>query len=150
MISSIDPEELKRNGRLIKKRYAERGCCREPNRDEGRCFNDISRVPPPPIGINITGAQADNFFSKFARFAWVHMWSLGESKYQLCWSLTVKASEYYAMAIEKDGQTFFYDIVQKLKNDEMAQILFNNAKQSQDESLENWANRIQSLAAMAY
>ncbi|VDI54997.1 Hypothetical predicted protein [Mytilus galloprovincialis] len=97
------------------------------------------------------------FFTKFARYAEVCEWGPQECKDQLCWCLEGKASEYYALITERDKEVSYRELVEKLHKrfgfkllPETAQVQFNNARQAPEESLEDWADRVLSLATRAF
>ncbi|VDH89508.1 Hypothetical predicted protein [Mytilus galloprovincialis] len=97
------------------------------------------------------------FFTKFARYAEVCEWGPQECKDQLCWCLEGKASEYYALITERDREVSYRELVEKLHKrfgfkalPETAQVQFNNARQAPEESLEDWADRVLSLATRAF
>ncbi len=97
------------------------------------------------------------FFTKFARYAEMSGWDAQECKDQLCFCLEGKASEYYALVAERNNEVDYTDLVQKLEKrfgfreiPETAQIQFQNAKQGAEEDLEDWADRVLSLATRAF
>jgi hypothetical protein len=76
---------------------------------------------------------------------------------QLCWCLDGKASEYYALLVERNQEMVYMDLIRKLEKrfgfrelPETAQVQFNNARQTPDELLEDWADRVLSLATRAF
>ena len=67
------------------------------------------------------------------------------------------ASEYYALVTEQANDLEYYDLVRKLEKrfgfkdlPETAHMQFMQAKQKQEESLEEWADRILQLATRAF
>ena len=70
---------------------------------------------------------------------------------------TSKASEYYALLVERNQDMAYMDLIRKLEKrfgfrelPETAQVQFNNARQTPDELLEDWADRVLSLATRAF
>ena len=68
-----------------------------------------------------------------------------------------KASEYYALLVERNQDMAYMDLIRKLETrfgfrelPETAQVQFNNARQTPDELLEDWADRVLSLATRAF
>ena len=68
-----------------------------------------------------------------------------------------KASEYYALLVERNQEMVYVDLIWKLEKrfgfrelPETAQVQFNNARQTPDELLEDWADRVLSLATRAF
>jgi hypothetical protein len=68
-----------------------------------------------------------------------------------------KASEYYARLVERNQDMAYMDLIRKLETrfgfrelPETAQVQFNNARQTPDELLEDWADRVLSLATRAF
>ncbi|XP_071122022.1 uncharacterized protein [Mytilus edulis] len=97
------------------------------------------------------------FYAKFSRLCQVSGWSSGECKDQLCWSLDGKPSEFYALLVERRHDLSYEDLVSKLAKrfgfnelPETAQVQFNIARQGGDETLEDWADTVQSLATKAF
>jgi hypothetical protein len=72
------------------------------------------------------------FYAKFSRYAEV---SEGKCRDQLCWCLDGKASEYYALLVERNQDMAYMDLIRKLEKrfgvrelPETAQVQFNNAR----------------------
>lgn len=65
-----------------------------------------------------------------------------------------KASEYYALIVERNRNVEYGDLVRKRfgfkELPETAQVQFQNARQALEESLEDWADRVLSLATKAF
>lgn len=68
-----------------------------------------------------------------------------------------KASEYYALIVERNRNVEYGDLVRKLEKlfgfkelPETAQVQFQNARQALEESLEDWTDRVLSLAKKAF
>lgn len=97
------------------------------------------------------------FYVKFSRYAEVYEWSPQECKDQICWCLEGKASEYYAMLTDRNKHMSFTDMIEKFEKrfgykelPETAQVQFQIARQQADENLEDWADRVLSLATKAF
>lgn len=97
------------------------------------------------------------FHMKFSKYAEVQGWTAKECKDSLCWCLTDKASEFYANTAEKDSNIEYFDLIKKFERrfsykdlPETATIAFNSTRQSIDESLEDWADIIMTLATKAF
>ena len=118
----------------------------------------VSKVSNAPKNIKYDGkGNWQAFFTKFARYAEVCEWGPQECKDQLCWCLEGKASEYYALITERDREVSYRELVEKLHKrfgfkalPETARVQFNNARQAPEESLEDWADRVLSLATRAF
>ena len=68
-----------------------------------------------------------------------------------------KASEYYALLEESNNQLEYFDLLKKFERrfgfkeiPETAQISFQSSRQSSDEILDDWADRVMNLATMAF
>ena len=79
-----------------------------------------------------------------------------ECRNQLCWCLDGKASEYYAILVERNHDMAYKVLILKIEKrfgfrelPETAQVQFNNAHQTPEELLEDWADRVLSLATRA-
>ena len=97
------------------------------------------------------------FYAKFSRYAEVSEWTEEECRDQLCWCLDEKASEYYALLVERNHDMAYKDLILKIEKrfgfrelPETAQVQFNNARQTPEELLEDWADRVLYLAARAF
>ena len=97
------------------------------------------------------------FYAKFSRYAEVSEWTEGECRDQLCWCLDGKASEYYALLVERNHDMAYMDLIRKLEKwfgfrelPETAQVQFNNARQTPEELMEDWVDRVLSLATRAF
>jgi hypothetical protein len=53
------------------------------------------------------------FYAKFSRYAEVSEWTEGECRDQLCWCLDGKASEYYALLVERNQEMVYMDLIRK-------------------------------------
>ena len=99
----------------------------------------------------------DAFSVKFRRYAEVHDWTPRNCKDQLCFCLKGKASEFYATMIKRDATITYEELMQKLQKrfgikeiPETARVKFNSLKQAQDESIEDWADRVLQLSIHAF
>jgi hypothetical protein len=54
-------------------------------------------------------------YAKFSRYAEVSEWTEGEYRDQLCWCLDGKASEYYALLVERNQEMVYMDLIRKLE-----------------------------------
>ncbi|XP_052103504.1 uncharacterized protein LOC127736988 [Mytilus californianus] len=126
--------------------------------DPKKCYPPHHRVTNAPKNIKYDGkGNWQAFFTKFARYAEVCEWGPQECKDQLCWCLEGKASEYYALITERDQKVSYRELVEKLHKrfgfkalPETARVQFNNAWQAPEESVEDWADRVLSLATRAF
>jgi hypothetical protein len=88
------------------------------------------------------------FYLKCKRYAERHSWSMEECQDYICLCLTDRASEYFAILVERDSKIDYHDLVHKLEKrfgmkdlPETAMIAFNNIK---------WADSVLCLATNAY
>ena len=108
-----------------------------------------------PMSLKFDGkSNWKAFYAKFSRYAEV---SEGECRDQLCWCLDGKASEYYALLVERNQDMAYMDLIRKLEKrfgfrelPKRAQVQFHNARQTSEELLEDWADRVLSLATRAF
>ena len=111
-----------------------------------------------PMSLKFDGkSNWKAFYAKFSRYAEVSEWTEGECRDQLCWCLDGKASEYYALLVERNQDMAYMDHIRKLEKrfgfrelPKTAQVQFNNARQTPEELLEDWADRVLSLATRAF
>ncbi|MES9906418.1 MAG: hypothetical protein ABW168_27520, partial [Sedimenticola sp.] len=97
------------------------------------------------------------FYMKFSKYAEAQRWSAKECKDNLCWCLVDKASEFYANMAEKNQHIEYFDVIRKLERrfgykdlPETATIAFNNARQTNEESIDDWADSVMTLATKAF
>ena len=84
-------------------------------------------------------------------------WTNEEARNQLCWILEGKASEFYATVMDRNAQIPLQDLMTKLEKrfgnipqPDTAQDQLSNSRQLPDEKIEDWADRVQQLAARAF
>ena len=117
-----------------------------------------SRHPTLPKTITYDGKSSwQAFFAKFTSYADECKWSAKQRKNNLCWCLESKASEFYALLVEREPNLEYFDLIQKLEKrfglrdlPEATQLQFNYARQSADESILDWADRVLYLATRAF
>ncbi|MES9884490.1 MAG: helix-hairpin-helix domain-containing protein [Sedimenticola sp.] len=117
------------------------------------------RQRPPILPKNLSYDGRGNFAAfkqKFDTYADAYDWSYEDCKNCLCWSLTGKASDFYSTITERDEDLGFRHIMQRLEKrfgamdlDETAQVRFHQAMQQPSESLDDWADRVMTLANRA-
>jgi hypothetical protein len=97
------------------------------------------------------------FYTKFRGYARTAGWTEEQKKDKLLGSLADKAREYFTLLLERDPQITYPEIIEKTEKrfgfqdvPEMSMIQFNNCKQDKHESLEDWADRVLSLANTAF
>jgi len=111
-----------------------------------------------PKGLKYDGTTNwRTFYTKFQRYADRLSWSTTERKDQLCWCLQGKAGDFYTNLIDRDENIDYFQLIHKLEKrfnyqdlPETLQIQFMSARQNQLEKLEDWADRVLSLACKAY
>ena len=97
------------------------------------------------------------FFMKFTAYASQQGWTSVERKYQLCFSLEGKASDYFSVLMEREPRLPFAEIVDRLEMrfgshilPETSQFEFAGTRQASQEPLRDWANRLTDLALEAF
>jgi len=130
-----------------------------------RSVSDISAYNKPKRHVaslpkNLTYDGKGNwkaFKMQFTRYAAAFNWTEQERLNCLCWSLKGKALDYYAL-ISDQSETQTYSALLKKLGDRFgepeipaaAQARFQQATQHHGESLEEWADRVLTLASLAY
>jgi hypothetical protein len=70
-----------------------------------------------PMSLKFNGkSNWKAFYAKFSRYAEVSEWTEGECRVQLCWYMDGKASEYYALLVERNQDMTYKDLLIKIKN----------------------------------
>ena len=97
------------------------------------------------------------FKQKFLRYANACDWTSEECNDGLCWCLTGKAADYHAIQLERYGDLPFRKLLDKLESRlgrrelaETSQARFQQSAQMQEESLDDWADRVMALATKAF
>ena len=97
------------------------------------------------------------FKQKFTRYATACEWTSEECLNCLCWCLTDKAADFYAILMERNEHLTYQRLMCRLEKRfgikelaETAQARFRQATQASGESLEDWADRILTLATKAF
>lgn len=111
-----------------------------------------------PKGLVFDGKS--NWFAfkhKFELYATKLGWTSDDCFNCLCWSLTNKAADFYAILLEQKHKLNYRQLLSKLENrfgakelPATAQGLFQQAIQAPRETLEDWADRVMSLATRAF
>lgn len=126
----------------------------------------LSRKPQPvrsnpgnlPKTLHYDGSTNwDAFFVRFTRYSDALQWRATERRDQLCWCLEGKAGEYYTAIIGRDPNIDYFELMAKIEKrfnfvdlPETLQIQFMGAHQNHNEKLEDWADRLLSLATKAF
>ena len=123
--------------------------------DQWRRTNDIIKHFPKGLYYDGKG-NWEAFRQKFKQCASALEWTTDECFTALAWSLTGKASEYYAVLGDQKGLTN-QGLLKKLEHrfgarelPATAQARFLQSTQSKGESLEDWADRVMTLAVRAF
>ena len=97
------------------------------------------------------------FKQKFTRYATACEWTSEECLNCLCWCLTDKAADFYAILMERNEHLTYRRLMSRLEKRfgvkelaETAQARFQQATQASGESLEDWADRVLTLATKAF
>ena len=134
------------------------GYARREEYEGEKCQRGRGKSVSLPMSLKFDGkSNWKAIYAKFSRYAEVSEWTEGECRDQLCWCLDGKASEYYALLVERNQEMVYMDLIRKLETrfgfrelPETAQVQFNNARQTPDELLEDWADRVLSLATSVF
>ena len=111
-----------------------------------------------PKGLTYDGKTNWSAFKrKFVRYAAASNWTEEECLDALCWCLIGKASDFYALMAERDEDVSYFKLLDKMEKRfgtrELPETLiakFSQIVQNQDEDLEDWVDRIQTLAIKAF
>ena len=97
------------------------------------------------------------FLTKFEKYAGIFEWDDFEKRDFLCLCLTDKASEYYALVMDREVELGYIEVVDKLERrfgyrelPETARVTFSGARQGEEESVDDWADRVLTLAGKAF
>ena len=123
--------------------------------EKGKRSSDVIRHFPKGLYFDGKG-NWETFKEKFKKCALALEWTPDECLTGLCWSLTDKAADFYAVITDRDKLSY-QQLMKKLENrfgarelPATAQARFLQATQNTGESLEDWADRIVTLATRAF
>ncbi|CAG2220118.1 unnamed protein product [Mytilus edulis] len=111
-----------------------------------------------PKNLKYTGkGNWKAFYTKFTGYAEAAGWTDKQKREQLCWCLEDKASDFYTVLLESNKDIAFSTVVTKMvkrfgfqEPQETSQIQFQTITQKKEESLEDWADRVLSLATQSF
>ena len=117
-----------------------------------------SNIVPFPKSLKFNGKSNWQAFAvKFNSWADCSMATEAEKRNNLCWCLEDKASDYYAMLVERDSTISYSELIRKFEKrygyqdlEQTAELRFYNAKQNTGECIEDWADRCLHLASQAF
>ena len=117
-----------------------------------------SRLQSLPKALEYGGrGRWQAFLTKFEKFSSIFEWEDRAKRDYLCLCLTDKASEYYALVMEREVDLSYLEVVDKLERrfgyrdlPETARVTFSSARQGEHESVDDWADRVLPLACEAY
>ncbi|MCG8044782.1 MAG: zinc finger domain-containing protein, partial [Candidatus Thiodiazotropha endolucinida] len=97
------------------------------------------------------------FYLKFHNYAREKHWTSEECKSKLMYVFEGKASEFFATLHEREPNLPYYDVISRMEArfafrelQETSQLAFLNCNQNRDEKIEEWADRVLTLATKAY
>lgn len=97
------------------------------------------------------------FYLKFHSYARDKHWSSQECKSKLMYVLEGKAAEFFASLHEREPNLPFFDVVSRMESrfafrelQETSLLAFMNCSQNKDEKVEEWADRVLTLATKAF
>ncbi|MES9882036.1 MAG: hypothetical protein ABW185_14260 [Sedimenticola sp.] len=110
-----------------------------------------------PKGLQYDGkGNWTTFKQRYLMYAKACAWSSEQCFHTLSWCLSGKAADYSAVVLEREDLNY-WQLLDKLENrfglrelSETAQVRFRQAAQLSGESLEEWADRVMTLAGKAF
>ncbi|KAH3821818.1 hypothetical protein DPMN_123586 [Dreissena polymorpha] len=141
--------------------YADRTPANHPTySDQGQGHRDqqMKRIGNLPKTLTYDGkSNLRASYVKFSKYAEAQRWTAQDCKDNLCWCLTGKAGNFFANLVEKYDDMEYIDIIKRFEKrfgyqdfPETATIAFNTARQEREEDLDDWADRIMTLATKAF
>ena len=98
-----------------------------------------------------------SFIKLFKSYRSVFNWGEQECKDYLTWSLEGKALDFFTITVRMDEEFTFEEMLKNLESRfgsveliETARVNFQQASQHSEETLEDWADRVMTLATAAY
>jgi len=118
------------------------------------------RKKPVSLPKNLTYDGRGNwsaFKQKFYKYAEAYGWADEDCQNCLCWALTDRAADFHATLTEQNEDFSFRGLMRRLEKrfgskelPETAQARFSDAMQQANESLEEWSDRVMTLATRAF
>ena len=97
------------------------------------------------------------FYLKFQNYAREKYWSATDCKSKLLYVLEGRAAEFFASLHEREPDLQFFDVVRRMEArfafrelQETSQLAFMSCNQNKDEKIEEWADRVLTLATKAF
>ncbi|XP_060590295.1 uncharacterized protein LOC132745399 [Ruditapes philippinarum] len=155
-------EDIMPRKRRSKKRQHQRfldSSSDDSDEDQPRRSTKGQRMPRYiPKSISYDGkSNFAAFKMKFEQYVKAYSLTEEECKNCLCWCLTGKAAEYFTLTMEVNNSLSYRQLIKKLEQRfgsrelaETANVRFQQACQGLDESLEDWADRVLTLATKAF
>ena len=117
-----------------------------------------SQFVPPPKTLIYTGEHDWlSFRLKFDRFCTHMRYTKQERVDYMCWTLKGKAAEYYTLLLQQNKRISYDELIDMMKARfavhqlrEVAMLEFRNALQRPSESLQEWGERLSTLAIHAF
>ena len=114
-------------------------------------------VPPPKTLIYAGEHDWSSFRLKFDRFCTHMRYTKQERVDYMCWTLKGKAAEYYTLLLQQNKRISYDELIDMMKARfavhqlrEVAMLEFRNALQRPSESLQEWGERLSTLAVHAF
>ena len=114
-------------------------------------------VPPPKTLIYAGEHDWSSFRLKFDRFCTHMHYTKQERVDYMCWTLKGKAEEYYTLLLQQNKRISYDELIHMMKARfavhqlrEVAMLEFRNALQRPSESLQEWGDRLSTLAVHAF
>ncbi|MEW8542881.1 MAG: hypothetical protein AB2693_05050, partial [Candidatus Thiodiazotropha sp.] len=112
---------------------------------------------PKSLYFDPAKTKWEAFYLKFNNYAREKNWSSDECKSNLMYVLEGKAAEFFASLHEREPTLPFFDIIRRLESrfgyrelQETSNLAFMNSTQNKGEKLEEWADRVLTLATRAF
>ena len=94
---------------------------------------------------------------KFEIYADAYQWTNVQKRAKLCWAMTGTAGKYCSAIIRREKNIAFEELVNRMEKRFIlcklvatVQVQFNNARQSEIEDIDEWADRLLALALKAF
>ena len=114
--------------------------------------------PTLPKSISFDGkGNWQAFYSKFTAFAEDSGWSPKQRRNQMWWCLQGQGSDYYTSLLERNPNASYEELVYRMEKrfgamdpPEVVQMEFARARQSTEETVLDWADRVATLATRTF
>ena len=131
------------------------------NTDHSESMTNFNKQTFAPKSLKFDGTDKNedwvSFVVKFEMYADAYQWTDTQKRAQLCWAMTGTAGKFCSAILRREKNITFQELVNRMEKRfnlrklvATLQVQFNNARQSENEDIDEWADRLLALADKAF